>query len=215
MAKPTVANSRWDTDGTNMTAPSGGQRDTGIVASAAAVSSYINYLFNQVYLWFVFLDGLFSAAGAYTAPVNEHVTVSGTGRFKHGDDELWIHSTAWEQSQEVDPFVRDDTGTVNETGSDGVWTAPLLLPVGRRVKSIDVYVTTSSTAGTRSATLHSLTSAAVAATIGTGTSTTISSTVTISIASLPHTLLAKFYSIELQLQDQDTILGAKVVFDYP
>lgn len=81
-AKPSSGNSRWDTDGTNMTAPSSGQRDTGIVLGAAAVSAYINYLHNQNYLWAQYVDdgafaGSFSlvsdiSPSAITGTVNDY-----------------------------------------------------------------------------------------------------------------------------------------------
>lgn len=71
MAKPTVAESRWDTDGTNMAAPSAGQRDTGIVSGAAAISSYINYLLNRAYLWAQYVDaGLFEGAFGLTSVIS-------------------------------------------------------------------------------------------------------------------------------------------------
>lgn len=55
-AKPTVADSRWATDETNNTAPSGGQRDTGWTPNQIAVSDYFNVLAFEAYSWFLYLS---------------------------------------------------------------------------------------------------------------------------------------------------------------
>lgn len=57
---------RWDTSALNITDPPSGQKDSGFVASSALNSSYLNWLFNTLYLWAVYLKNLTSEALTWT-----------------------------------------------------------------------------------------------------------------------------------------------------
>lgn len=67
--KPTSADaSRWATDGTNNTAPSSGQKNTGWTPNQIAVSDYMNVLSNEAYKWHLYLeDGDFQGAFSWAS----------------------------------------------------------------------------------------------------------------------------------------------------
>lgn len=71
--KPNIALARWGSDQTNDVAPSSGQRDSGWVSHQVAVSSYMNHITYQLYLWAKYVDeGVFD--GDVTIDGNLHVT---------------------------------------------------------------------------------------------------------------------------------------------
>lgn len=47
---------RWATDGGTRTTPSSGAQDTGFVPATAAAAKIVNWIFNLIYLWIVWLD---------------------------------------------------------------------------------------------------------------------------------------------------------------
>jgi hypothetical protein len=61
MAKP-VKLPQWNTDLSNQTEPSAGQKTTGWTFKQKAISAYFNWLFYWIYQWIVWLD-----AGVWTA----------------------------------------------------------------------------------------------------------------------------------------------------
>ena len=74
MAKPSVL-PRWNTDLSNQTDPSSGQKDSGWTVDQPAVSSYFNWLFYTIYLWLQWIDaGILTAVSMVTSGV---VTVGG------------------------------------------------------------------------------------------------------------------------------------------
>lgn len=86
--------------------------------------------------------GLVTASEGVTAAANKHVTVSGTGRHKHGSMQLVIPYAAWDSSDHA-----DDVGTVNfgtykdyalqsHAAANLVFRAPIILPVGARVTAV-------------------------------------------------------------------------------
>lgn len=56
MSKPLLEPTRWATLGTNNTAPSSGQRDSGWTNNQLAISSYFNSLAKAYYDWFAWID---------------------------------------------------------------------------------------------------------------------------------------------------------------
>lgn len=110
MPKPATL-PRWATDLTNNDAPSAGQMNTGWTPGQMGVSDYDNYIKYWTYKWVEWLNNGIVAGGsnqlvqilttgelsssntllaafianALTAAANGHVTVSGTGDYKHGE----------------------------------------------------------------------------------------------------------------------------------
>lgn len=115
MAKPNIALSRFATGpGEAVLVPSSGLRDTGFVAGTPIVEGYVNELFLQAYEWAFYLDagaleGDFSISGelavadvitaeaGLVASVNQHVTVSGTGKYKRPDAHRSYPGSAWQK----------------------------------------------------------------------------------------------------------------------
>lgn len=107
--KPNIVLARFaDTLAANVVNPPSGSRDTGYVAGDPLDEGVANALALQYYRWFQYLDdgalsgnhsiagnlavtgtavvdGLITANAGMTCAANQHVTVSGTGRHKHGD----------------------------------------------------------------------------------------------------------------------------------
>ena len=79
--------------------------------------------------------GLVTASAGLTAAANQHVTISGTGRFKHGTMTLAIPASAMH------------SGTIADwSNTDRAWAGwtsdvycPIMLPAGARLLSVDVF----------------------------------------------------------------------------
>lgn len=85
MAKPGTL-PVWDSNQSNSIVPSAGKQTDGWPAGPASpvVSTYLNFWQNLVYLWLVWLNGLWDGSGNLTLDTNASVTLSGTGLLKHG-----------------------------------------------------------------------------------------------------------------------------------
>lgn len=82
------------------------------------------------------VTGLITATAGVTAAANQHVTVSGTGAFKHGTRKLGVHGSAF-QTHDGSPAYAN-TGLWNlSAGSDSV-DAPIPLHEGDRISSIGI-----------------------------------------------------------------------------
>lgn len=77
-SKPTVENSRFGSAATNNVAPTGTQKNDGFPLNSLAVSSNVNYLGNEAYLWHLYLsDGYLSGAFGLNGTISPS-TISGT-----------------------------------------------------------------------------------------------------------------------------------------
>ncbi len=133
MAKPDIALARWaDDPGAELLVPSSGLRDDGFQPGTPAVPGYVNELFKQSYLWAAFFDPLFTSGGGFTAPVDEDVAVSGTGRHTHDDQTANVSPIAGGGSG----WVWDATnGYLSSTGA-GSWSVGIPTIEGWRIKSV-------------------------------------------------------------------------------
>lgn len=139
MAKPGTTPT-WNTDATNRTTPSGGQLATGFTSGQTIISSYFNYLFFWITSWLVFLDGIFTSGGGATFASGQHVTVVGTGQYKHGDRYLCVG---------LNDGGKDSTGNATPggtkseymTGGAAPWyvSKEIQIPAGKRITSITMY----------------------------------------------------------------------------
>lgn len=202
MAKPNVTLSRWDTTAANMTAPSSGQRDTGIVSGAAAVSSYVNYLFNAAYNWALWLDGQFTDAG--------NVKVAQT---------LWVPGSAFNLADSSKTWARTQDAPLIETDGSGAYSAfaPLVLPVGVTITGVIVYLSTAVDSGTRQGLLvEAQNFLAGHSVIGSASNASNSSNLTLTITGMPYTVLdAHYYQLQAVIRSFDQVAGAKVVYTLP
>lgn len=69
--KPTIANARWadvaGTPATNVVAPLSGTRDIGFQADDPVPSGIHNYLWRQIYLWFIYVDAFLTDIHTWVA----------------------------------------------------------------------------------------------------------------------------------------------------
>lgn len=82
------------------------------------------------------VTGLITATAGVTAAANQHVTVSGTGRHKHGSMTLSIPHTAFEALSGSTASWSNGTGTAGVSGVGLAVGAPVMLPVGCRVLTV-------------------------------------------------------------------------------
>lgn len=158
-----------------------------------------------------------------TLETNEHVTISGTGRYKHGDQTMVIPAPAFQPGTITDgATVYILTSSLDYSwkvqGGNGTLYAPIILPTGARLKSVVLSYLGGGNAGTRE-----LIVASVATTTGTITTidsvTGTSSTVTnhnLTTASLATTLVSTSqYILDASLIQDDRLRSALVTYDYP
>lgn len=149
----------WATVGADIAEPTTGRKELGHVHGESPTAQEENWFKNLVYQWAAYLrdgaltgnhtfggtvgvTGLITATAGLTAAANQHITVSGTGRFKHGDEEVNIAASAFTLSTVAAAIGSGTVAELNEhewlfiAGATHL-TAPLMLPVGSRVKSID------------------------------------------------------------------------------
>lgn len=87
----------------------------------------------QVVFPAVTLAGLLTANAGVTLAANQHVTVSGTGDFKHGDRVLIIPGSAANSNGST--TYNTTTGAINSTGAATIFFQ-IPLRVGDRIKSV-------------------------------------------------------------------------------
>jgi hypothetical protein len=167
VSKPAIADVRWAVDGANadagnVVAPTSGLRDTGYPTNAIPTSGVENYMKNRPYRWFQYLDevfklagtaigdmkltGVITAGGGFVAAANQHNTVSGTGRHKHGTMTLLVPYSVF--------IPVDNTLAYTYAPATGLTMSPvkvesaIVLPAGKRVTAIRFFVKDSATGPT-------------------------------------------------------------------
>lgn len=159
MATKPSAVGTWATLGGTRAVPTPPEIASGWADGQSPPAPIVNYLLGLAGDWSAYLSdgaftgnhtfggtvgvtGLITASGGLTAAANQHVTVSGSGRFKYGDEELNIAASAFALSTAASAIGSGTVADLNEhewlfiSGATHL-TAPLMLPVGVRVKSID------------------------------------------------------------------------------
>lgn len=116
------------------------------------------------------VTGLITATAGLTAAANQHVTISGTGRFKHGAMETVVPAADFQ------PLTAGGTEALN---SSGYWVfgappndtveAPVRLPVGSRILSVTWSANNGGSGSSFTMNLKKRTSAGTTSTVDTGT----------------------------------------------
>lgn len=244
--KPTDE-ARWaetagGTPAANIVDPSSGQKDTGWTTNQIPPSAYFNDWMRKAYKWFEYLNdgalqgahtfdstvgvtGLITATAGVTAAANQHVTVSGTGQYKHGDR---VYNFSPADAKGIN--ATDEANIVRSLGTLTLAGAPsgsdlfvlgFTLPAGKRIKTI-TYNYDRGGAGT--ILIDCLRFPLVYAGSGTTVHTQISDAAsgsaqanTATIGGGGHTVLTThFYQFQFSLSDAaNTIQGISVVCDEP
>lgn len=155
-AKPS-ATPRWANVGGVIVEPSSGKKDVGWLSDERPPAQYFNWWKNLAYQWFEYLKdgalsgahtidstlgvtGLITATAGLVAAVNQHVAVSGTGRFKHGPRTMMVPFAAFQPQSPASVWTTDYTSftgvMASSSATDMTVFAPVMLPAGKRITQL-------------------------------------------------------------------------------
>lgn len=166
-------------------------------------------------------SGLITANAGVTAGANQHVTVSGTGAFKHGTKTLSLIGASFVGMSSA--FL-DLGGSLRVTTLNEDVTAPIPLAIGDRITAIRAFIRDNNSAGASklTASFRSLTSTGTSATIASSAESAGNATnQTLTISPAATTIAAStFYCVVLRVTtqagtDDQTIWGCEVDYDRP
>lgn len=165
--------------------------------------------------------GLITAIAGLTASANQHVTVSGTGRFKHGTMTLLIPGSDFEVISNSFAWAKSGLSGISTSGAASGAAVGIQLPIGARILTIRVYGFDSAVGPTKiqanfnrvDSTGGNATIASSAVSAGSGANQTLT------IGSLTTTVATlNFYSIEVNCTTGTaswTVRGSEVDYDFP
>lgn len=165
------------------------------------------------------VTGLITATAGLTAAVNQHLTVSGTGRLKHGAMELVVPAADF---QALTP------GSTEALNSNGYWVfaappndtveAPVRLPVGARILSVTWSANNGGSGSSFTLNLKKRTNAGVTSTVDGGTAGGSGTGFTTFARSSINATLATGEAWWLEFQAGATahqMASAAISYDYP
>lgn len=214
MAKPTNT-PRWADVGGAIVEPTSGKKNVGNVAGERPPAQYLNWLFNLIYLWIVWLNDIVAPGSG-----SESISISSAGVLgangKHGDRKHLVNPRDWavEDGTGDVTYIRVNLGTADDTY---LATAPLNLRVGDRVRSIVFYAGGSNDWDFELRRVARATGAVTV--VATANSSALPGE--ISLAAIDHTILEDFvYSLAVA-HDADAVAAnlqltyAEVTYDRP
>ncbi len=95
------------------------------------------------------VTGLITASNGVTLAANKHVTISGSGQYKHGDRTMVIPGNAFQPSSGSDSFGAVEVQFANGSGTDITVSAPIMLPAGKTITKVEWTVDKVSATSTR------------------------------------------------------------------
>lgn len=225
-----------DVDAVNISAPSSGLRDTGFTNNYVPPAAEFNYLENIAYRWRQYLnDGNLSGAftfdstvgitGALTMGVNSSVTISGTGKYKHGTRSITYPVVL---SKGGIPGGGDTGPTTNvppvswnfiqpgtTTATAGNVYYPIILDTGKRILSWSVsLLKNTSNAFTITGTLfRDLGLSGVVIGVAQTNNLNAPGSTTIGQSGLTETVLASQYYVAVTSPDSSTANGVDIAFE--
>ena len=244
MASKPASLPRWANVGGSIVVPISAKLDVGFVADEEPPAQYLNFLHNLVFQWLDYLNdgdlegahtidntlgvtGLITATAGLTAAVNQDVTVSGSGEFKHGElvsslppaAGILAVGSSWQ-------MLKNDGAVAAQwlvpSGANDAVLFPIVLKHGDRIKSIDVFVRDTAAANAISCDLwkSTPTTGANAKAGSTDTSAGDGTRQTLNIGSLTETLATDTIYQLIVRADTATgtthaIYGIEVTYDRP
>ncbi len=169
-------------------------------------------------------SGLITANAGVTAGANQHVTVSGTGKFKYGTVTIVLPATSFQPGNEATTYLLSSGTNYRWTHSTGAIVpvyAPVVLPEGARITSIESRHEASGVAGTRTLDLLSISvvdtgTAATNRASATSTTTSAQVTMTATITGTTHTIAAGLAYTLVVGMNQNDYLGLVIIqYDQP
>lgn len=133
--------------GVDRVEPSAGKKVLGWLPDERPGPEYFNWLQKLYGEWLQYLSdgalsgahsfsGLITASAGLTAAANQHITVSGTGRFKHGNQ---VKNIAPQSGEGTGFSAAINTGYIESTGSGHI-IIPLNLETGERLVGVTINV---------------------------------------------------------------------------
>lgn len=135
MPKPTVL-PRWASGAAAVVEPASGKKDVGWLVGERPPAQYENWRGELVYDWLNWIDPLLTTNGGISALVNEHITVSGTGRFKHGDLEATLPAIAGNATANWTLIDDAPNGAYYQSAAAAQLWVPIPTIVGQRIKTV-------------------------------------------------------------------------------
>jgi hypothetical protein len=169
-------------------------------------------------------SGLITASAGLTAAANQHVTVSGTGRFKHGTLTRQVSGYGFIAlfGGATADYGRSGGQEVSNTGSAGAWGLSLAFDQGVRIQTIRIYVYDNATGPTKVQAGVNQQVASTLATTSLGTSSVSAGTgafQTLTISGINTTVTSgTLYYINILTTTGTAkcqILGAEIDYDRP
>jgi hypothetical protein len=260
-ALPRWARTAGDVDSAYIVEPSSTRKDEGWRSGKRPPASMFNWWQNLVYKWIQYIsdgalsgnhtiagtlgvtgavdfdstvnaDGLITAQAGVTAAANQHVTVSGTGAFKHGDRTLILPAGAGMAAGDAGATSRwafshsNGAGAAScwtgaGTGTDNIMTFAIPLCVGDRIKEVRAFV--QDTSGSNTVSMQVRKSSNVNASVQLGSTQTSAgggTNQTLAVIGLTETLASTEYVHVNIYHDTATdttnrVYGVEVVYDRP
>jgi hypothetical protein len=174
------------------------------------------------------VTGLVTASAGVTAAADQHVTVSGSGAFKHGDRYLHLHATAFHAAANNAPTTPTNTTSGGNAGQgwrgwaaapNNTIVANVPLPAGARIKSIDYYLFKDGDATAMTMALRACTQpSSLASTIDTVSDASSGATaITNTRSSINYTITSTdqpFIVITATVSTQE-FYGCRITYDHP
>jgi len=130
-----ASNQPWASTPTKVQPPSGVQAE-GYNPEDPLVAQHENWWKNLAGAWVSFLDPFWDTSDNIVMPANKHITVSGTGKFKHGTRQRQS-LPAYSYSQGTLAWTFAATAYLQATTS-GQWMMPLTMMSGERITDVQV-----------------------------------------------------------------------------
>ena len=129
MSKPTNL-PNWATDGTEIIEPSAAKKAKGHISGEQPIPQYVNWVLNLIYLWIVWLNGLWASDGSLTLDNNANLTLQGTGSITAGTGGITVGSggdvtlqgTGYLKSGNFTSSFGFDTAGWNSSGAAPTWS---------------------------------------------------------------------------------------------
>lgn len=216
MAKPTNL-PRWANSGAALVEPSSGTKDVGHVVGARPPAQYENWRTELVYEWILWIDPLLTSAGGLSALVNQHITVSGTGRFKHGDMTRTVPAVLGNPISNHTLVSDPPQGCYYQSSAAGdLWVGIPMLG-GERIKSVTL-ITQGDSAADCTVVIDHVPATGAGTQIGTVTITNQAAPFAATVVDVTDTTMADGGSVMIRFSSNAANFAVKSVmatFDYP
>lgn len=165
------------------------------------------------------VTGLITATAGVTAAANQHVTVSGTGLFKHGTKTLSIHGCYFQANTPGYTNASTLGIALSSAGTSVTCFASINLPVGSRILNVRAFVLDNATGPTKlQATIFSLSSTGVSTSAASGLSSGAGANQTLTISPSSAVLASTGFMVQVAITTGTAtcnVYCAEIDYDQP